>query len=192
MTSIHFLRADDHRRMAWKNGGGETLEVAISPAGAALDAFDWRVSMATIAADGPFSAFLGVDRTLALLEGDGMILAIDGRPPIRLNAGDPPLAFPADAATAATLAEGAVTDLNVMTRRDRCAHLVEPIVGPQDVAVADGAVLLLFGDGLAIETDDGGVVLGYRDFARIEGPADLHVGQAPDAEALLIRIWPLA
>ena len=48
----------------WKNGGGCTTEIAIAPPGASLDAFEWRISLATIAASGPFSAFPGVDRTL--------------------------------------------------------------------------------------------------------------------------------
>ncbi|MDP1908248.1 MAG: HutD family protein, partial [Hyphomicrobium sp.] len=43
---MRILRAKDYRRMPWKNGGGETTEIAISPEGAALDSFDWRVSMA--------------------------------------------------------------------------------------------------------------------------------------------------
>ena len=50
--------------MPWKNGGGETAEIAVSPPGAALDDFDWRLSMARVETDGPFSAFPGIDRTL--------------------------------------------------------------------------------------------------------------------------------
>ena len=30
--------------MPWKNGGGETTEIAVSPPGAGLDDFDWRVA----------------------------------------------------------------------------------------------------------------------------------------------------
>ncbi|MDZ4369355.1 MAG: HutD family protein, partial [Afipia sp.] len=42
------LREADYRRMPWKNGGGETIEMMASPAGASFDTFDWRVSMAYI------------------------------------------------------------------------------------------------------------------------------------------------
>ncbi len=59
---MRVIRSTDYRRMPWKNGSGETAEIAIWPDGVALDAFDWRISMARVAADGPFSAFAGVDR----------------------------------------------------------------------------------------------------------------------------------
>ncbi len=51
----------------WKNGGGVTREIVCQPPGAGLAAFDWRVSIATIASDGPFSLFAGIDRVITLL-----------------------------------------------------------------------------------------------------------------------------
>ena len=68
---MQVLRAENYRRMPWKNGGGETTEIAVFPAGAGLDDFDWRVSMARVESSGPFSVFPGIDRTLAILEGEG-------------------------------------------------------------------------------------------------------------------------
>ena len=68
---MRILRAESYRRMPWKNGGGETTEIAVSPEGAGLDDFDWRVSMARVESSGPFSLFAGIDRTLAILEGEG-------------------------------------------------------------------------------------------------------------------------
>ena len=62
----------------WKNGGGVTREIVASPEGAPLDAFDWRVSLADVSADGPFSSFPGVDRTLTVVEGAGMDLMVGG------------------------------------------------------------------------------------------------------------------
>ena len=47
-----------------------------TPEGASLDTFDWRISMARVASDGPFSEFPGIDRTLAVVEGSGMVLTI--------------------------------------------------------------------------------------------------------------------
>ena len=55
----------------WKNGGGSTTEIAIAPPGAGLDDFDWRISLATISEDGPFSVFPGIDRTLILHTTEG-------------------------------------------------------------------------------------------------------------------------
>src|SRR5215475_5956544 len=68
------LQPADYARMPWKNGGGQTTEIAVHPAGATLADFDWRVSIADITADGPFSGFAGVDRTLVLLSGAGVRL----------------------------------------------------------------------------------------------------------------------
>ena len=125
---MRILKSADHKRMAWKNGGGETVEVFVHRPGAGLSDFDWRVSMAHVASDGPFSCFEGIDRTLALLEGEGMRLAIEGRGEALLTPTSPPLSFPADAPTQAALTGGPITDLNVMTRRGVLRHHVERLV----------------------------------------------------------------
>lgn len=102
----------------WKNGGGSTREIACWPAGAGLDAFDWRVSVATIAANGPFSLFAGVDRTIMLLEGNGVRLQAEGFDH-RLDTPCEPFTFSGDVAVDCTLLGGGSTDFNVMSRRAR-------------------------------------------------------------------------
>ena len=92
--------------------------------GAGLDDFDWRISMARVEAGGPFSAFPGVDRTLSILEGEGIVLDIEGRERVTLTGASAPYSFPADAVTNAELVAGPITDLNVMTRRGRYRHKV--------------------------------------------------------------------
>ncbi|WP_042119823.1 HutD/Ves family protein [Rhizobium etli] len=119
---MEILLAGDHKRMPWKNGKGETVEIAVFPSGASIEDFDWRISMAAVAEDGPFSIFPGIDRTLAVLDGNGMMLEIDGRAPALLTTESAPLAFPADIPVTARLADGAITDLNVMTRRGGLTH----------------------------------------------------------------------
>jgi uncharacterized protein len=121
---VRVIRANEYRRMRWKNGLGETAEIAISPEGAPLDQFDWRISMARIEAPGPFSAFPGVDRTLTVLDGDGCRIAIDGNAAVELTPRSAPFPFSGDSQAAATLLGGTVTDLNVMTRRGRYWHRV--------------------------------------------------------------------
>ncbi|NEI70696.1 HutD family protein [Rhizobium lusitanum] len=142
---MKLLRASDHKRMPWKNGGGETVEIAVSPDGAGLAEFDWRVSMATVASDGPFSVFPGIDRTLSILEGEGMTLFIEGRAPERLTQASAPLPFAADAPTSATLIDGTITDLNVMTRRGRFTHSVRRVSVDGTVSLASrrGVTLIL-------------------------------------------------
>ena len=119
------LRASTYRRTPWKNGGGETMVIAISPLDSNLDTFDWRLSMATVRRDGPFSTFAGIDRTVCILDGAGIQLSVADEPARRLKEASPPFSFSGDAAAHSRLIDGAVTDFNVMTRRDRCAHGVE-------------------------------------------------------------------
>jgi environmental stress-induced protein Ves len=146
---MRLLPANEYRRMPWKNGGGETLEVAIGPTGAPLDRFDWRVSLAKVAVDGPFSRFPGIDRTLSIVQGSGLRLVVGARHPITLTAGSAPFAFPGDAAAEATLIDGPVTDLNVMTRRGAFRHRVERLVidGEVELASRSDVTLLLPIDG---------------------------------------------
>ena len=74
MTTHCVLSPNDYRRMPWKNGLGHTMQIATHPADADLASFVWRVSVAEVTQDGPFSPFAGVDRTLVLLTGAGMKL----------------------------------------------------------------------------------------------------------------------
>lgn len=111
------LRAADHRMMPWKNGGGFTREVAVEPGDAATDAFDWRISIADVALDGPFSLFPGVDRVIVVVGGAGMVLRAGEAFPVTLDTAAAPYAFPGDVPAGARLIAGPITDLNVMTRR---------------------------------------------------------------------------
>jgi len=121
---MRLLQAAAYRRMTWKNGAGETAEIAVFPEAAGLEDFGWRVSMATVASDGPFSAFPGVDRTLSVLQGEGIALKVEGREEVLLTTGSPPHGFAAEAATSARLIGGPIVDLNVMTRRGRFDHRI--------------------------------------------------------------------
>ena len=112
------LQPADYARMPWKNGGGQTTEIAVHPAGASLADFDWRVSIADITADGPFSGFAGVDRTLVLLSGAGVRLTGTTHT-AELRVPYEPYAFSGDDATACALVDGPVRDFNLMLRRGR-------------------------------------------------------------------------
>lgn len=166
MTDPRILRAAEGRRMPWKNGGGETIELLAHPADAGLEAFDWRISTARVAADGPFSAFPGVDRTLTVLDGTGLDLVIGDAAPVRLGPGSAPWSFPADVPCRGRLVAGPVTDLNVMTRRGRFTHAVTRIVRPGPLpAVPEGGTLLLLCLAGAIRLAGGSAVLGPGDAA---------------------------
>ena len=146
---MKLYRASEHKRMPWKNGGGETVEIAVFPSGAGVDDFDWRISMATVASDGPFSIFLNIDRTLSILDGAGISLAMEGGQEVALHGASLPFSFAADIAVAATLVDGPVTDLNVMTRRGRYRHSVERVTDSFSVSrqsQAETVFVLVTGD----------------------------------------------
>ena len=125
---MRMIRARDLTRTPWKNGGGETMEIAVYPVDAKLDDFEWRVSMAIVDAGGPFSTFPHIDRTLTILDGGPLGLKINDGAEIVLNSTSNPLSFAGDLPTSAKLYGTRVTDLNVMTRRGIFRHHVTPIV----------------------------------------------------------------
>ena len=102
----------------WRNGGGETREI-LSAAQGNTD-FDWRASIATIAQDGPFSAFPGIDRSITLLSGAGAQLLAPPDISHSLTRAGEPFAFPGELAITARLTAGVTTDFNIMTRRAVC------------------------------------------------------------------------
>lgn len=188
---MRILRARDHRRMPWKNGGGETIEIAVHPPGAGLADFAWRVSMARVASEGPFSVFEGVERTLCVLSGAGMRLEIDGLGTIDLTRASEPLRFAADAATSAQLHEGAITDLNVMTRRGAAEHRVERLLVEGEVAIegAGGWTLFLAHGAMTIgRPGEVGKALATDDAVLVEGRGMLLVRAEAPATGFLVRI----
>jgi uncharacterized protein len=109
MTIVH---ADAIPPTPWKNGGGRTRELFVWPA---EGHWQLRISLADIEQDGPFSAYLGVQRHFAVLEGAGVCLHFAGGEHL-LRRGDAPLAFDGAAAPDCVLIDGPTRDLNLMLR----------------------------------------------------------------------------
>jgi hypothetical protein len=130
MTRLTVLHATGYRRVRWKNDGGWTTEIARDPADDAVD-FRWRVSIADIESDGPFSSFPGVARELMLLAGSGVELDIDGAPPLRLTERFQRAHFDGESLVDCRLLAGPTRDFNVMTRRGiaRAELMGRPLVG---------------------------------------------------------------
>ncbi len=101
----------------WRNGGGVTRELLTWPDGAPWNV---RVSVADIDADGPFSAFPGVERWFAVIEGRGVELNFGGSIE-RIARGDAPLRFDGARAPLCRLLDGPTRDLNLMLRNARGA-----------------------------------------------------------------------
>jgi len=124
---LRHLKPADFRAMPWKNGGGTTLEIAVGPEGAGLDAFLWRLSMARVGQSGPFSAFPGIDRTLTLLSGEGLKLDFDEGTDVVIDVPSRPVAFDGERPCQGRLIGGPVEDFNVMTRRGKATHRVRAV-----------------------------------------------------------------
>lgn len=143
--AMHRFSRGDLPAMPWKNGGGTTQEIVCWPPGAGLDDFAWRASIATVAAAGPFSVFPGVDRSILLLEGQGLRLqsrAFDHR----LDEPHRPFDFDGAAAVDCSLLGGATADFNLMVRRALgTARMRVLIDATQTGAVAHGLLMALSG-----------------------------------------------
>ena len=186
------LRAADYRRMPWKNGGGETREIMISPAGATLDSLDWRVSLATVATDGPFSSFPGVQRTLCVISGAGIRLQIGDAPPRTLFEDSEPHTFDGEATTSATLIDGAIVDLNVMSRFERSRHAVKRlgVEGACRLALHARPTLVFCQRGeLRCHTLDDVAVLRSEDCIVFDDAAAVTLDAVDRAQVLLIELF---
>ena len=192
---MRLIPASNYRRMRWKNGLGETAEIAISPPGAALDAFVWRISLARIETSGPFSRFPGIDRTLTLIDGAGFRLAVDEHPPVELTPRSAPYTFRGESAVAASLLAGPVTDLNVMTRRDRAWHRVRRArIGAEavrDTSADTTAVFCAVGEVRVMAAGED-ALLGVLDSVLIEGPGvPLTIAGSGSVEVVVVDIGGL-
>ncbi|TAJ05045.1 MAG: HutD family protein [Planctomycetota bacterium] len=105
------LTLEDYAAQPWRNGRGRTLEIARA---GGVD-FEWRVSAAGVAEDGPFSAFDGCERVLVVTAGNGLVLEFAGGRRERLRPLEP-FAFAGAPPPSARLVRGPVEDLGVIAR----------------------------------------------------------------------------
>ncbi|MDJ0355210.1 HutD family protein [Paenarthrobacter sp. PH39-S1] len=107
------IRYSELRPSRWANGGGVTRTVAASPSSGSN--WDWRISIAEVSHAGPFSPLPGIDRIVTVIDGDLLMLEVDGDE--HLLEKYRPFRFSGDSVTDAALPTGNVMDLSVMTRR---------------------------------------------------------------------------
>lgn len=107
--SWSIISADQVAPQRWKNNGGWTRELLAWPHPA-----QWtlRISVADIEANGPFSAFEGVQRWFAVLSGQGVRLY-----DYELHPGSEILSFDGALAPDCELVDGPTRDFNLMHRR---------------------------------------------------------------------------
>ena len=188
-VTIHILRARDSLETPWKNGGGVTREIAVFPPGAGLDAFDWRVSMATVSTGGPFSLFPGVDRVLSVLEGE-LRLVFEGGAALNLTPASAPAAFLGDALVQAETPTNPVTDLNVMSRRGRVRAHVRRVTfeGSRYLTAGETTLIVSLTPGLRVQCSGGECDLERLDAVLIEGAKGEAIGLDALAPAAIFQI----
>lgn len=110
-------RESSYVTVPWKNGGGVTREILRAPP--EPTAFDWRLSLATIASPGPFSTFSGYHRTLVLVGGAGVELNFGRHGAAQLQSAGQMVCFEGAWETSCTLVDGPSTDLNLIVAAER-------------------------------------------------------------------------
>lgn len=189
------IPANEYRRERWRNGCGWTREIHARAATHPHSGWDWRLSIAEIEQDAPFSAFSGIDRELVLLAGNGLRLRFDDGQVHELLPPHGRLCFAGERAVRGELLDGPTQDFNLMWRRDAVDAQLwhRPLVGPMVVFAEPGTVWAIhLIAGQARFADDSGLPdLAAADTALLQAD-DTRLRHVLDGggEALLIRFQP--
>lgn len=156
------LTAVDYKTTPWRNGGGKTTEIAIAPEGAGLDSggFDWRLSIAEVGQDGPFSSFPGYQRSLSVISGGGILIDAGEEGDLELREPFKPVTFPGEWKIEGRLLGAALRDLNLIYRRATTAGRVGFLEVSSEAlnAESDAQILLVLplgGGPVAVSWDEG-------------------------------------
>lgn len=179
---MQIQRSADHRIVPWANGLGVTADVFLWPPDAAV--WIWRLSIADVTDDVPFSSMLGIDRHIAVVQGVGMSLTIDGAPPVRMDRNAPPLSFDGESITTCRLLDGPIADLNLMVRRG--SHVGSLRLLP----LASGHTLTTIPNDVAVVLLDGAVRVAHEDLRPFD--AVRLAGEATAFEAISPSVCAVA
>jgi len=130
--------------MPWKNGAGRTTEIAVGDPKTASQEWSWRVSIADVDKDGPFSIFPGIDRSIVVIEGSGMDLQFDEGRIVPLEPNHP-LDFDGEAPVYGILKDGPIQDFNVMVSRKHFQARLDVYLGQNEITKTNtaGSFLLI-------------------------------------------------
>ncbi len=136
-SGIHLIPLARTVRQRWRNDGGWTREIAVD---GSRDDWQWRLSLAEVETDGPFSGFPGIEREIVLIEGAGMAFAFEDGETHALTPEAPRLRFAGERMLHSRLLDGPTRDFNLMWRRGQVdAELwLRPLVGGSVLCAAAG------------------------------------------------------
>ncbi len=144
MRHYQIYSPENFRSMPWRNGLGHTIELLAEYLPESTE-FAWRLSMADVVSDGRFSYFSGYDRTLLLLQGEGITLNHGDGQCDRLVEPLQAAHFNGEAKTEASLHAGPIKDFNVMSRREFCSASVNSLHHAFDAEIpVAGDILLVY------------------------------------------------
>jgi uncharacterized protein len=170
VPKLRIIRLSELEPRPWKNGGGVTCEIA---ALRRADAVVWRLSMADVGSDGPFSRFDGLTRILTVIEGNGMQL-ISASVSVEALYGAP-VRFDGALAIESRLKDGPLRDLNLM---------FDPLVCDGDVILKTGPCNTVLRAGADVTY----AVFVLRGVCRIDTTTELFVGNTLVLESGLVTI----
>jgi len=148
------VRAAEQPRIRWRNNGGWTRDVARDSS--QEHDFSWRVSIADVEADGPFSRFEGFDRLLVLLDGVGMdLVCTESGEVLQLRPAATRARFAGEVAITAGLLDGPTTDFNVIWNRSRFSLEECDDWRGRSMGGRDGSVVVVHVLSGSLETDAG-------------------------------------
>lgn len=176
----------------WKNGGGVTTEIAVGPARAGDQEWSWRISVAEVGVTGAFSVFPGIDRTIAVVHGNGMDLEFEGGRmiPLELNR---PVDFDGGAVVTGILRNEAIRDFNVMVDRRYYSATLSIVEGSDELSLKSSAgsvVLIHVLDGVCTAHVAAGAqeTLSVQETAIYEGESDVSIAVPPGARVAVVVI----
>jgi uncharacterized protein len=172
---ITTLDPASYRHMPWKNGGGVTIDIAVTMlpgfAPGSWEGMVWRFSRTAIVTPGPFSDLSGYDRRLALVSGQGLVLGtpvgeIDVRQPFR------PVRFAGETSIVSRLEAGPVEVVNLIGDRSRVSidlsclsdgatiscpagvHIIYAAAGSCELSINGNACEIAAGHAMRIDAGD--------------------------------------
>lgn len=115
VPQLHHLKISDYEKQLWKNGGGESRQIAVDT----QSPFRWRLSWSQVKASGPFSDYTNYDRVLTVLGPSSIEVEItDGKSRKRTLSPLSPFQFRGEAKVNAEV-RTAVEDLNLFCLREK-------------------------------------------------------------------------
>lgn len=142
---ITTLDPASYRHMPWKNGGGVTIDIAVTMlpgfAPGSWEGIIWRFSRTAIVTPGAFSDLSGYDRQLMLVSGEGLVLGtpvgeIDVRQPFR------PVRFAGETSIVSRLEAGPVEVVNLIGDRSRVSIELSCLSGGASITCPAGVHII--------------------------------------------------